>query len=197
MEYTNAGFKLQQLWTHFCFLFTISLLKEERSYWQEGSPTAIHMPLSSAEILDFDAGRFYESCCKTGNCNNIQKKIPAPVILPNGKCVIFGDPRQGLTYTSLHSRNVRSSNRNLGTLPPAPRYAVSSSLTLVTRWSCLDGREYLNGNVDRLRQNSLALHIFFKASSSNIGSPKCGGYGGTISIPTPDALSLVLYLWDG
>ena len=65
---------------------------------------------------------------------------------------------------------------------------VSSSLSVVTRWSCLDCWEYLNGNVDQLRTEFFSPSYLFQGPRPVIsGAPNVGGYGGTISIPTPDA----------
>ena len=133
---------------------------------------------NSAEILDFDAGSSTNPVVRQVASTTYRRTFLTPVILPNGKCVIFGGSEKGsympvyipemfdpVTETWEHCR-----------LPSVARVYHQVSLLLP------DGRVWAAGsqnNGSEVRTEVFSPPYLFQGPRPAIsGSPDVGGYGG-------------------
>jgi len=157
-----------------------------------GSPTTIDYATTSAEILDFDLGTETTPVLRQTAPTTYRRKYLAPVILPNGKCAIFGGSQLGVTDPVLVPEIFDPGTETWESLPSAtvPRVYHQVSLLLP------DGRVWTAGstasvNMEELRTEIYSPSYLFQGPRPIIsGSPIVGNYGGTITIPTNDPLAV-------
>lgn len=153
-----------------------------------GSTSSTTIATTSAQILDFNTGN---PTVRTVASTRFRRKHMSPVILPNGKCVIFGgteigrdkpvlapelfDPLTG-TWQVLSSSSV-------------PRHYHSTALLLP------DGRVWVAGGTAvsglwELRTEFFSPSYMTATRPTISGAPTVGGYGRTIIIPTPSPTTI-------
>ncbi len=159
-----------------------------------GDPTpGTESALKTAEILDFNAGTSTNPVLRSVASMKKARKFVLPVILPDGKCVIFGgynpttdtytntpemfDP-VAETWTDLPTAVVQRGYHGVALLLP-------------------DGRVWTAGNAElaypsifELRTEIFSPGYYFQTRPTISGTPTVGDYGGTIAIPTPDAATI-------
>jgi hypothetical protein len=156
-----------------------------------GSPTAGSLATTTAEIIDFNAGTSTSPVVRFVASINKGRKYLLPIILPNGKCVIFGGSEQGLSVYVYIPEMFDSQTETWTSLAAAsvPRSYHGVALLLA------DGRVWTAGSTPNratweLRTEIFAPAYYFETRPAISGSPTVGDYGGTIVIPTLDALNI-------
>ena len=86
-----------------------------------GSSTSSEYATTSAEILDFDLGTSTSPVVRQVAPITYRRKYQAPIILPNGKCVIFGGSQIGTTEPVYTPEAFDPVSETWETLP-APRW---------------------------------------------------------------------------
>ena len=148
--------------------------------------------LSAVEILDFDQGSATNPVLRQVAPISTRRKMTAPVILPNGKCVIFGGSEKGNNIPVRIPEMFDPVTETWQSLPTATVNRVYHQVSLLLP----DGRVWTAGStvqveLKRTGQRFSVLHIFSKVLRPTIlAMPNVGGYGGTINILTPDAANV-------
>ena len=154
-----------------------------------GSPTTIDYATTSAEILDFDLGTETSPVLRQTTPTTYRRKYSAPIILPNGKCAIFGGSQVGVTNPVLVPEIFDPDTETWESLPAATVPRVYHQVSLLLS----DGRVWtagstVNVNMEELRTEIYSPAYLFQGPRPIIsGSPTVGNYGGSITIPTNDA----------
>jgi hypothetical protein len=153
-----------------------------------GSPTSADPATTSCRILDFNAGN-----PQVRSVDTLQygRKYLAPVILPDGKVVVFGGAAQGNSNPRYVPEMFNPSTETWTSLAAAsvPRVYHQVSMLLP------DGRVWTAGSTPT-RSNWEQRTEFFRpgyysATRPTIsGAPTVGDYGESITIPTPNASSI-------
>lgn len=154
-----------------------------------GSPTAADPATTRVQILDFNAGN---PEVRTVASLRYARKYPAPVILPDGKVVIFGGAGQGTrtnyryvpemfdpvteTWTSLSSASVPRTYHQVALLLPDGRVWNAGSTSTRSNWE--------------LRTQFFRPSYYSVTRPSISGTPTIGAYGGNITIPTSNGSSI-------
>jgi galactose oxidase-like protein/Kelch motif protein len=153
-----------------------------------GSPTAADPATTSCRILDFNAGN---PQVRTVDALQYGRKYVAPVILPDGKVVVFGGAEQGTsnprrvpemfspateTWTSLATANVVRVYHQVSMLLPDGRVWTAGSTSARNNWE--------------LRTEFFRPSYHSATRPTISGSPTVGDYGESITIPTPDGSSI-------
>jgi hypothetical protein len=144
---------------------------------------------NSAEILDFNAGTDQNPTINYTASMAHGRVYANPIILPNGKVAIFGGTTNPNTDPQFIPEMFDPLTNTWSDLPAAtvPRWYHSSALLLP------DGRVMVaSGTPTRYvfesRVEYFSPGYLFDGPRPTIsGSPTVGTYGGTITIPTPDA----------
>jgi hypothetical protein len=156
-----------------------------------GSPTSGSQATTTAEIIDFNAGtstapivRFVASISK-------RRKYLLPIILPDGKCVIFAGSEQGVSVPVYIPEMFDAQTETWTSLAAASVPRVYHGVALLLA----DGRVWTAGSTPNRATWELRIEIFapayyFEMRPAISGSPAVGDYGGTIVIPTLDALNI-------
>jgi hypothetical protein len=146
--------------------------------------------VTTCEILDFNASSTEVPVIRTVSPVTIRRKYSAPVILPDGKCIIFGGTESGpwdAVYKPEMFDPVTQAWRS--DLPPAwfprPYHQVAILLPDGRIWNA--GGAPDDGSSSVTAQFFSPGYLFAGARPTISGAPTVGAYGGTISIPTPDA----------
>ncbi|HKU50107.1 MAG TPA: galactose oxidase-like domain-containing protein, partial [Nitrososphaera sp.] len=153
-----------------------------------GSPTAADPATTGVQVLDFNAGNPNR---RTVEPLQYGRKYLAPVILPDGKVVVFGGAGQGNSNFRYVPEMFDPGNESWSSLPPATVPRVYHQVALLLP----DGRVW-NAGSTRSRSNwELRTELFspsyYSASRPSIsGSPTVGSYGSSITIPTPSAADI-------
>jgi Domain of unknown function (DUF1929)/Bacterial Ig domain len=150
-----------------------------------GSDNIATQAKTSAQILDFNTGN---PTIRTVASSSFARLYLSPIILPDGKCVVFGGVLQGNSNPVLAPESFDPVTETWQTLPAStiPRYYHSTALLLP------DGRVWVAGGT-RNSSTFEARTEFFSPSYMTAnrptisGSPTVGAYGATIRIPTPNA----------
>ena len=158
-----------------------------------GSTTASTAATATAEILDFNQGTSTVPKLRTVASLKNARKFSAPVILPNGKCVLFGGSSIGTsspvyipemfdpvaeTWQSLPTATVPRTYHQVSLLLPNGRVWTACSTPRPSSWEPrieVFSPNYLSGGTTR---------------PTISGTPTVGGYGGQITIPTPNPSSI-------
>jgi len=153
-----------------------------------GSPSAADPATAAVQVLDFNAGN-----PSIRNVDSLQygRKYMAPVILPDGKVVVFGGAAQGNDNPRHAPEMFDPATETWTTLPNAsvPRVYHQVSMLLP------DGRVWTAGSTPARNTSELRTEFFrpgyYSATRPTIsGAPTVGNYGETITIPTPDAAGI-------
>ena len=156
-----------------------------------GSPTSGDYATTSAEILDFDSGTSTSPVVRQVAPITYRRKMQAPVILPNGKCVIFGGSERNNTIPVRIPEIFDPTTESWQALPTASVNRVYHQVSLLLP----DGRVWTAGSTvasgtEENRTEIYSPSYLFQGPRPVIsGSPNIGDYGGTITIQTPDALT--------
>lgn len=153
-----------------------------------GSPGAAEPATTACQILDFNTGN---PQVRTVDSLTYGRKYLAPVILPDGKVVVFGGAAQGVSNPRLVPEMFDPDTENWTNLAAAniPRVYHQVSLLLP------DGRAWTAGSTPS-RSNWEQRTEFFRpgyytATRPTISdAPLVGDYSNSITIPTPNASSI-------
>ena len=158
-----------------------------------GSTTDTTVATNVVEIEDFNAGTSTAPVLRTVSPMNNGRKFILPIILPNGKVVIFGGSSMGTTNPIKVPEMFDPENEAQGwtTLPAATVNRVYHGVALLLP----DGSVWTAGSTVNSCNPEFRIEIFqpdyFSATRPTIsGTPTVGGYGSSITIPTPDAASI-------
>ncbi len=154
-----------------------------------GSPTAADPATRTAQVLDFNAGN-----PQVRNVDSLTygRKYLAPVILPDGKVVVFGGAGQGTrvdyryvpemfdpateTWTSLAPASVPRTYHQVSVLLPDGRVWTAGSTPVRSTWE--------------LRTEFFSPSYYSASRPAISGAPTVGDYGQSITISTSDASSI-------
>jgi fibronectin type 3 domain-containing protein len=162
-----------------------------------GTPSATDPPTRTVDVIDFNAGSSTNPIVRTVGSIAHARKFLLPIILPNGKCAIFAGyaPDQGGTtgnytntpeifdpvtesWTDLATATVQRGYHGLALLLPDGRVWTASDTASRTDFE--------------LRTEIFSPDYYFQTRPTISGSPTVGNYGGTISIPTPNAPNITM-----
>jgi hypothetical protein len=159
-----------------------------------GSSSDIVPATNIVEIHDFNQGTSTSPIFRRVGSLNRGRKYPLPILLPNGKVVVFGGSSQGNNNPVFIPEIFDPENESLGwvNLPAAtvPRGYHGTALLLP------DGSVWTAGSTPGPANWELRIEVFrpsyfFSGTRPTIsGAPTVGGYGGLITIPTPDAANV-------
>ena len=153
-----------------------------------GSPGAAEPATSACQVLDFNAGN---PSIKTVGSLQYGRKYLAPVILPDGKVILFGGAAQGNTNPRYVPEMFDPATETWTSLATAnvPRVYHQVSLLLP------DGSVWTAGSTPTRNNWELRTEFFrpgyYSGTRPTIsGAPTVGDYGQSITIPTPNASSI-------
>jgi hypothetical protein len=153
-----------------------------------GSPTFSDPATSRCQILDFNAGN---PSIRTVGSLTYGRKYLAPVILPDGKVVVFGGVAQGNSNPRYVPEMFNPSTETWTTLPAASVPRVYHQVALLLP----DGRIWTAGGTPTRTSWELRTEFFrpsyYSATRPSIsGTLAVGTYGGSITIPTSSPSSI-------
>jgi hypothetical protein len=160
-----------------------------------GSPTADSTSIRSAEIIDYNASSSTIPTVRQVPPITNARRTTNPVILPNGKLVIFGGSIQGLNQPVYIPEMFDPVTEVWQLLPAASVPRVYHGVALLLP----DGRIWTSGSTPSAGAMELRIEIFSpdyisEATRPTIsGNPIVGDYGGTIVIRHPMVLTSVLF----
>ncbi len=163
-----------------------------------GSVSDIQPATDVVEIHDFNQGTSTSPNIRTVRPLNRGRKYLLPIILPDGKVVVFGGSAQGNENPVFVPEMFDPENESQGwvNLPAAtvPRVYHGTAVLLP------DGSVWTAGSTPEggavadweLRIEVFRPSYFFSAAGRPTisGAPTVGGYGASITIPTPDAANV-------
>ena len=160
-----------------------------------GSVTGTGPATDVVEIHDFNQGTSTSPNIRTVQPLNRGRKYPLPIILPDGKVVIFGGSSQANENPVFVPEMFNPENESQGwvNLPAAtvPRVYHGTAVLLP------DGSVWTAGSTPQEGLSELRIEIFrpsyfFSATARPTisGAPTVGQYGASIIIPTPDAANI-------
>lgn len=156
-----------------------------------GSPTPSSSATNTVEIIDFNAGTSSKPVIRTVQPITRARRFLLPVILPNGKIVIFGGVSQGTTSYVYQPEMFDPINETWTTLPAAtiPRtyHSVALLLRNGTVWTA-SGQSARS--TQELRTEIFRPDYYFQTRPSISGAPTVGAYGGSITIPSSQAANI-------
>jgi hypothetical protein len=155
-----------------------------------GSPTSADYATTSCQIIDFDASSSTVPVIRTVSSTTYRRKYMSPVTLPHGKVVIFGGTEIGANAVApvLAPEMFDPESESWQVLPASSVARVYHSTALLLP----DGRVWIAGGMPRssvyeARTEFFSPDYLFAGARPTISAaPTVGGYGGTISISTPD-----------
>ncbi|MDQ3903383.1 MAG: DUF1929 domain-containing protein, partial [Thermoproteota archaeon] len=153
-----------------------------------GSPTASDPATPKCQILDFNSGN---PSIRTVDSLTYGRKYLAPVILPDGKVIVFGGAAQGDSNPRYIPEMFNPSTETWTSLPAASVPRVYHQVALLLR----DGRVWTAGSTPSASDEELRTEFFrpayYSATRPSIsGSPTVGAYAGSIIIPTSAASTI-------
>jgi hypothetical protein len=158
-----------------------------------GSTSGTTAATNVVEIEDFNQGTSTAPVLRTVASINFARKFLLPIILPNGKVVIFGGSSQGTTNPIYVPEMFDPENEGQGwvTLPAAtvPRVYHGTAL-LLPDGSVWTASSTVNACTTELRTEIFKPSYFSGTRPTISGTPTVGGYGQTITIPTPNPSSI-------
>ena len=160
-----------------------------------GSVTGAGPTTDVVEIHDFNQGTSTSPNIRTVGPLNTGRKYPLPIILPDGKVVIFGGSSQANENPVFVPEMFDPENESQGwvNLPAAtvPRVYHGTAVLLP------DGSVWTAGSTPQAGVSELRIEVFrpsyfFSATARPTisGAPTVGEYGASITIPTPDAANI-------
>lgn len=145
------------------------------------------------EIEDFNAGSSTNPVLRSVPSLNFARRFILPIILPNGKIAVFGGSSQGGNSPVLTPEIFDPENEGQGwkTLPQAQVARMYHGVALLLP----DGSIWTASTTATQCVPELRTEIFkpdyFSATRPTIsGAPTVGGYGQSITIPSPDAANI-------
>jgi hypothetical protein len=145
------------------------------------------------EIEDFNQGTSTAPLLRTVASLHFARKFLLPIILPDGKVVIFGGSSQGTTNPIYIPEMFDPENESQGwvTLLAAmvPRVYHGTAL-LLPDGSVWTASSTVNACTTELRTEIFKPSYFSATRPTISGTPTVGGYGQTITIPTPNPSSI-------
>jgi len=158
-----------------------------------GSTTGSTAATNVVEIEDFNQGTSTAPVLRTVASLNIARKFLLPIILPNGKVVVFGGSSQGTTNPIFIPEMFDPENESQGwvTLPAATVARVyHGTALLLPDGSVWTASSTVNSCTPEFR-TEIFKPAYFSATRPTIsGTAIVGGYGQTITIPTPNPSSI-------
>jgi hypothetical protein len=153
-----------------------------------GSPTFSDPATAICQVLDFNTGN---PSIRTVGSLRYGRKYLAPVILPDGRVVVFGGVAQGASDPRYVPEIFNPSTETWTTLPAASVPRVYHQVALLLR----DGRIWTAGGTPTRTTWELRTEFFhpgyYSATRPSIsGTVTVGPYGGSIAIPTSNASSI-------
>ena len=155
-----------------------------------GSSTITGVSTTSAQILDFNTGN---PTIRTVASSRFARKYLSPVVLPDGKCVVFGGVQATNVNPVLTPEQFDPVSESWLSLPASniARHYHSVALLLP------DGRVWIaGGNVNsgvwELRTEFFSPSYMSQTRPTISGAPTVGAYGGSITIPTPAPTTVTL-----
>jgi hypothetical protein len=153
-----------------------------------GSPTSSDPATRACQVLDFNAGN---PSIRTVGSLAYARKYLAPVILPDGKVVVFGGAAQGNSNPRYIPEMFNPSTGSWTSLSAASVPRVYHQVALLLP----DGRVWTAGSTPTRSRWELRTEFFrpsyFSATRPSIsGTPSVGSYGGSITIPTSNPSSI-------
>jgi hypothetical protein len=153
-----------------------------------GSPTFSDPATTTCQIFDFNAGN---PSIRTVGSLTYGRKYLAPVILPDGKVVVFGGVAQGNSNPRYVPEMFNPSTETWTRLPAASVPRVYHQVALLLS----DGRIWTAGGTPTRTSWELRTEFFrpgyYSATRPSIsGSLAVGTYGGSIMIPTSSPSSI-------
>jgi galactose oxidase-like protein/Big-like domain-containing protein len=154
-----------------------------------GSPNPTEYAVASAEIIDFNASSTANPVIRTVSPLTYRRKYALPVILPNGKLVLFGGTQLRNGQNVLAPEMFDPITETWQILPSASTARQYHSVALLLP----DGRVWVAGAMPRdgvyeARTEFFSPDYLFAGARPTISAnPTVGGYGGIISISTPNA----------
>lgn len=160
-----------------------------------GSPTNTAPATNSVEIHDFNQGTSTSPNIRTVAPLNTGRKYVLPIILPNGKVVVFGGSTQGNDHPVYVPEMFDPENESQGwvNLPAATVYrGYHGTALLLPDGSVWTAGTTPNPGVWELRIEIFRPSYFFSGTARPTisGAPTVGGYGASITIPTPNAANI-------
>jgi fibronectin type 3 domain-containing protein len=152
-----------------------------------GSANSLVPSTSVVEIEDFNQGTSTAPVLRTVPSIKYPRKYVLPIILPNGKVVIFGGAAQGYVYIP-EMFDPENESQGWISLPAATvgrtYHAVALLLPDGSVWTASSTTNRCTGNEYR---TEIFKPAYFSASRPTIsGSVAVGSYGQTITVPTPN-----------
>jgi hypothetical protein len=147
-----------------------------------GSPSSTTYATTNAQILDFNTGN---PTIRTLVSTRYRRKYMSPVILPNGKCVIFGGTEIGRDRPVLTPESFDPVSETWQVLPSSSvaRHYHSTALLLTDGRVWVAGGTYTSGTWET--RTEIFGPSYMTATRPTIsGAPTVGAYGGSITIPT-------------
>jgi hypothetical protein len=153
-----------------------------------GSPTASDPATRTCQVLDFNTGN---PNIRTVGSLTYGRKYLAPVILPDGKVVVFGGVAQGNSNPQYVPEMFNPSTESWTTLSAASIPRVYHQVALLLP----DGRIWTAGGTPTRTSWELRTEFFrpgyYSAARPSIsGTLTVGAYGGSIIIPTSSPSSI-------
>jgi hypothetical protein len=159
-----------------------------------GSPSDTTPATNIVEIHDFNQGTSTSPNIRRVGPLNTGRKYPLPIILPNGKVIVFGGSTQGNNNPVFVPEMFDPENESQGwvNLPAAtvPRGYHGTALLLP------EGSVWTAGGTPGpgIQENRIEIFrpsYFFSGTRPTISAdPTVGAYGASITIPTPDAANI-------
>jgi hypothetical protein len=158
-----------------------------------GSETSGTLATTACEMLDFNASSTSTPVRRSVSPTAYRRKFFAPVILPDGKLLVLGGSEQG-NVTPVYIPEIFDpvSETWQSNLPQASIPRVYHCVALLLP----DGRVWNaggnpNNGVWRPETQIFSPGYLFAGTRPTIsGDPTVGGYGSSITIPTPDAATI-------
>ncbi|MGA7602148.1 MAG: galactose oxidase-like domain-containing protein, partial [Nitrososphaeraceae archaeon] len=158
-----------------------------------GSETTSGLATTACQMLDFNASSTSTPVRRSVSPTAYRRKFFAPVVLPDGKLLVLGGSEQG-NVTPVYIPEIFDpvSETWQSNLPPASIPRVYHSVALLLP----DGRVWNaggnpNNGVWRPETQIFSPSYLFAGTRPTIsGNPTVGGYGSSITIPTPNAATI-------
>ncbi len=156
-----------------------------------GSPTSSQAAVTRVEILDFDASSNNIPVLRTVQSLQYARKYLLPVVLPDGKVVVFGGTSSGGSNYVYQPEMFDPVTETWTVLPSAsvPRtyHGVAILLYDGTVWTA-SGTP--SAGSWELRTEIFRPWYYTETRPTISAAPVVGGYNGTITIPTPNAADI-------
>jgi hypothetical protein len=156
-----------------------------------GSPTSSDPAVTRVEVLDFNSGSSTSPVVRTVSSLTHRRRFLLPVMLPDGKVVVFGGAAQANTNPVYAPEMFDPATETWTTLASASVPRVYHGVALLLP----DGRVWTAGSTPARSSWELRTEFFrpsyYTATRPAIsGAPTVGDYGASITIPTPNASSI-------